>query len=401
MQRPFRRVTIALAMATTMLFSGLTASSSWAVPDDYPTWAEVEAARNNVAQKKIVIAKLDKIIAEQTVQETALTQEAQLMAEKYNQAKTEVDAITAKVKILQGQAESANAQANQAKTQLGQIASQMYRQGAAGTSLNLLLNADEADDLLYKLGAQERVAQTSETLYQRSIQTQKYAESLNSQLKVAKGELAAKAAAAKSAYNAAQAVANKLTAAVNANKAQNAVFYAQLARLKNVSAETERLYQIGLAMEQAQNQGTTKPVAPELYDVGPADPAKVAKVIAFAKAQLGEWYVLGGMGPNVWDCSGLTKASYAAAGIYIGTHSATNQFREMARQRKLIPLSEAVPGDLMWYSPTTNIFDGDKEHVVIYLGDDYMIEAPRPGTQVRIVKLRLGRLFPYAGRPSA
>ncbi len=388
-------------MATTMLFSGLTASSSWAVPDDYPTWAEVEAARNNVAQKKIVIAKLDKIIAEQTVQETALTQEAQLMAEKYNQAKTEVDAITAKVKILQGQAESANAQANQAKTQLGQIASQMYRQGAAGTSLNLLLNADEADDLLYKLGAQERVAQTSETLYQRSIQTQKYAESLNSQLKVAKGELAAKAAAAKSAYNAAQAVANKLTAAVNANKAQNAVFYAQLARLKNVSAETERLYQIGLAMEQAQNQGTTKPVAPELYDVGPADPAKVAKVIAFAKAQLGEWYVLGGMGPNVWDCSGLTKASYAAAGIYIGTHSATNQFREMARQRKLIPLSEAVPGDLMWYSPTTNIFDGDKEHVVIYLGDDYMIEAPRPGTQVRIVKLRLGRLFPYAGRPSA
>ncbi|MEY4452508.1 MAG: hypothetical protein RIT51_186 [Actinomycetota bacterium] len=401
MQRPFRRVTIALAMATTMLFSGLTASSSWAVPDDYPTWAEVEAARNNVAQKKIVIAKLDKIIAEQTVQETALTQEAQLMAEKYNQAKTEVDAITAKVKILQGQAESANAQANQAKTQLGQIASQMYRQGAAGTSMNLLLNADEADDLLYKLGAQERVAQTSETLYQRSIQTQKYAESLNSQLKVAKGELAAKAAAAKSAYNAAQAVANKLTAAVNANKAQNAVFYAQLARLKNVSAETERLYQIGLAMEQAQNQGTTKPVAPELYDVGPADPAKVAKVIAFAKAQLGEWYVLGGMGPNVWDCSGLTKASYAAAGIYIGTHSATNQFREMARQRKLIPLSEAVPGDLMWYSPTTNIFDGDKEHVVIYLGDDYMIEAPRPGTQVRIVKLRLGRLFPYAGRPSA
>ena len=207
--------------------------------------------------------------------------------------------------------------------------------------------------------------------------------------------------AAKSAYNAAQAVANKLTAAVNANKAQNAVFYAQLARLKNVSAETERLYQIGLAMEQAQNQGTTKPVAPELYDVGPADPDKVAKVIAFAKAQLGEWYLLGGMGPNVWDCSGLTKASYAAAGIYIGTHTATNQFREMARQRKLIPLSEAVPGDLMWYSPTTNIFDGDKEHVVIYLGDDYMIEAPRPGTQVRIVKLRLGRLFPYAGRPSA
>ena len=46
----------------------------------------------------------------------------------------------------------------------------------------------------------------------------------------------------------------------------------------------------------------------------------VAGAIDFAKAQLGERYVLGGMGPDAWDCSGLTKASYASVGVYIGTH---------------------------------------------------------------------------------
>jgi cell wall-associated NlpC family hydrolase len=107
------------------------------------------------------------------------------------------------------------------------------------------------------------------------------------------------------------------------------------------------------------------------------------------------------MGPNVWDCSGITKASYAAAGIYIGTHSATNQFREMARQQKLIPLKDAQRGDLLWYSGEAG-FDGDKEHVVIYLGNNLMLEAPNPAAPVRIVEVRRGwKLFRYAGRPSA
>ncbi len=105
------------------------------------------------------------------------------------------------------------------------------------------------------------------------------------------------------------------------------------------------------------------------------------------------------MGPNVWDCSGITKASYEAAGIYIGTHSATNQFRTMAAKRRLIPIKDAQPGDLMWYSYVDD-FDGDKYHVVLYLGDNMMLEAPNPLRTVRIVPLRQGDLFRYAGRPS-
>jgi cell wall-associated NlpC family hydrolase len=276
----------------------------------------------------------------------------------------------------------------------------MYRDGSGGTSLNLFLNAGKANDLLYKLGAQEKVAQQSDTIYNRSLAKQKYAQSLTDALAGAKAELATKAAAAKSLFVDAQSAASAVQVKVDANNKLNKTFYAQLAVLQNTSADLERQRAEGLAAEARQNAGTSEPVAPELYAVGDPDTAKVQIAIDFAKANLGERYVLGGMGPDVWDCSGITKAAYAAAGVYIGTHSATNQFNTLAAARKLIPLAQAQPGDLMWYSQVSD-FNGDKYHVVLYLGGNMMLEAPNPARTVRIVPLRFGELFPYAGRPTA
>jgi cell wall-associated NlpC family hydrolase len=397
------RVRIAAAFAVfALLTTGVASVQTWASPNKYPTAAEVEAAKHNVAKKKALIKRIDSLIASLATDEAALSMIAQQKGEVYNQAQVQVDEVAAKVKILQGQADTANAQANAAKRQLGLIAAQMYRQGTAGTSLNLLLNAGKADDLLYQLGAQERVAQSSDTIYQRSVQTQKFAEALNSQLKVAKANLAAKAAVARAAFDEAQRAADELTAKINDNKTHMAVMVTQLATLQRTSEKLAAERAAGLAQDAAWSQGHADMTAPELYSVGSPDSAKVEIAIAYAKKQLGEPYVLGGMGPNVWDCSGITKAAYAVAGFYIGTHSATNQFREMARQQKLIPLSEIQRGDLLWYSPEPGVFDGDKAHVVIYLGNDLMLEAPHPGSEVRIVNVRHGeQLFRYAGRPTA
>lgn len=322
-----------------------------------------------------------------------------LKAEKYNQAKDEEDAVAAKVAALQKKVDAATAEAKQAKTQLGQIASQMWRNGAGGTSLNLFLNSQKAGNLLYQLGAQEKIAQSSDQIYKQAIQRQQYAKSLEDELKAAKVELAAKTKTAQDALRAAQAAADELQSKVDEQKELNKTFVAQLARLQNISISLEQQRIQGLIDEQRQLNGTGPIDAPNLYDVGPPNDDKVDIAFAFAKKQLGERYVLGGMGPDVWDCSGITKASYAAAGIYIGTHSATNQFRNMAAKRRLIPIKEAVPGDLMWYSYVDD-FDGDKYHVVMYLGDGMMLEAPNPLRTVRIVPLRYGDLFRYAGRPT-
>ena len=395
-----RLILTATAAIAGMLFTSSVVGPAWAVPD-YPSAEEVAAAKKKVSEKRAMIARLEKYLAELSVESDALATTALIKAEAYNQAQDSVDLMNTRVNSLQTQVDAANAQADQALEQLGQLAAQMYRNGSAGNSLNLFLNADKADDLLYQLGASEKIAQQSDQLYQRSIEKQRYAQALADELNAAKEELAAKAKIAQDAYAEAQAAANTLQAKVDENKALNRTFYAQLANLRNTSAELERQRAEGIERERAQANGTADTTAPELYDVGDANADKVEVMFNFAKAQLGEPYVLGGIGPNVWDCSGITKASYAAAGIYIGTHSATNQFRTMAAAKKLIPLNQLQRGDLMWYTKEPGNFDGDKYHVVMFYGNGMMLEAPRPGAVVRIVPIRWGEMFKYGGRPSA
>ena len=399
MSSKFARTFAIAALAIGLIAGTAVVAPSWAVPS-YPSAAEVAAAKKKVSTKKAMIKRLEAIIQDLSVKADSAEKEAQIKGEIYSQAKDIYDQKAAQVASLQSQADAAQAQATQATAQLGQIASQMFRDGSGGTSLNLFLNSNKASNLLYQLGAQEKLAQSSNTIYQRSIQKQKYAQSLANELQAAKLELEAKKKVAESTYNVAQTAANTAQSLVNQNVSLNKTFYSQLAILQNTSADLERQREEGLAAERRQAAGSAKMDAPELYTVGDADAGKVNTAIAFMKAQLGEKYVLGGMGPDVWDCSGITKAGYAAAGIYIGTHSATNQFRTMAQARKLVPLNQMQVGDLLWYSQDS-AFDGDKYHVVVFLGGGMMLEAPNPARTVRIVPIRWGEMFPYAGRPSA
>ncbi|MFH8627525.1 NlpC/P60 family protein [Streptomyces vietnamensis] len=82
-----------------------------------------------------------------------------------------------------------------------------------------------------------------------------------------------------------------------------------------------------------------------------------------------------------FDCSGLTLYAYAQAGITLPRTAA-----EQAGVGRRIPASAGIralrPGDLVFFAfdPTRN---STIHHVAIYLGNGQMINAPRPGTQVR------------------
>lgn len=117
--------------------------------------------------------------------------------------------------------------------------------------------------------------------------------------------------------------------------------------------------------------------------VAPTGPhaALIAEAIAFAEAQLGKPYVLGGAGPDVWDCSGLTLKSYAAAGIDIGIHGSASQYKYGVAKGWTHPLSQVQPGDLIFWGGT------DAYHVAISLGGNWMIAAPQPGENVKIQQI--------------
>jgi len=157
----------------------------------------------------------------------------------------------------------------------------------------------------------------------------------------------------------------------------------------------------GSDSENTSNAGSVQASTPAAGTPAPSVPAPragaVSTALSFARAQLGDRYRFGGAGPDEWDCSGLTKASYAAAGIYIGTHSATNQYNTMARQGKLVSFASAQVGDLLfWGSP------GNYYHTAIYVGGGQILEAPNPSQRVRVHSIwSIGDVAPYVGRPSA
>lgn len=109
----------------------------------------------------------------------------------------------------------------------------------------------------------------------------------------------------------------------------------------------------------------------------PADAADAAaKAVAFARQQLGVPYIWGGDGPaeGGFDCSGLTRAAYATAGVTI-PRTADLQWRA----GPAIPIGQALqPGDLLFYGTVTKA-----THVALYVGDSRVIHAPQPGEAVQ------------------
>ena len=104
----------------------------------------------------------------------------------------------------------------------------------------------------------------------------------------------------------------------------------------------------------------------------------VAPVIAFALAQLGKPYVWGATGPDSYDCSGLTQASYAADGISIGRTTFEQAADGVAVDWESQPLQA---GDLVFMA------DGDGQplgHVGMAIDATHWISAPYTGTVVQI-----------------
>ena len=373
---------------------------AYAVPD-YPTAAEVAAAKANVQEKQKMVERIEGILDTLEDEARALEKIALQKNEAHNQAIEQVNVMAGKVEGLQAAVTEAGAEAEDAERQMAQIVARMYQMGTSGDpTLEIFFNPDSADDLLYRLGTQEMLAQRTDAIYQAALDKKSQAEQLANELAAAQAELEVRREEAKRLLDEAQAAASAVIAKVRESEIQRSEMMEQLATLKDTASDLERQRREGLEAERRQNLIKTAPTAPELYSVSEPDYGKVEIAIAFASEQLGERYVLGGAGPNVWDCSGITMKSYAAAGVYIGWHSATAQYNVMASQKKLVPFQQVQRGDLIWWS-TEKAFSGDKYHVAIYLGDGMMLEAPNPARTVRIVPVRYGELWPYAGRPTA
>ena len=94
-----------------------------------------------------------------------------------------------------------------------------------------------------------------------------------------------------------------------------------------------------------------------------------------ALQEVGVPYVWGGASPTQgFDCSGLVMWLYARHGIALA-HFAASQYAE-TRQ---VPIADLRPGDLVFFHHLG--------HVVIYIGNGYVVQAPHVGGFVEITPL--------------
>ena len=108
-------------------------------------------------------------------------------------------------------------------------------------------------------------------------------------------------------------------------------------------------------------------------DDKPSAPGR--RAVRYALRQLGKPYRWGAQGPDSYDCSGLTSQAWAHAGTPV-PRTSQEQWARLPR----VPLSRLRPGDLVVYFP-------DATHVALYIGDGKVVQAPRPGEDVKVSPL--------------
>jgi soluble lytic murein transglycosylase-like protein len=97
-------------------------------------------------------------------------------------------------------------------------------------------------------------------------------------------------------------------------------------------------------------------------------------IVNSAKKYLGTKYVFGSTDASKGlDCSALVQRAYRDLGIDLPR----NSWEQARSGTKVDSLAAAKPGDIL-------AFDSPVDHVAIYLGDNKMIAAPKPGDHVKV-----------------
>lgn len=92
-------------------------------------------------------------------------------------------------------------------------------------------------------------------------------------------------------------------------------------------------------------------------------------------------YVFSGSSPSGWDCSGLTRWFYEGLGIELD-HSASKQARYAG-----VHVDTPILGDIVAFK---HLNSEKYYHVGIYIGDNKVIHAKKPGTRTEMIELTDG-----------
>ena len=248
-----------VALAAGALGAAALGVSSFAKPAsaynaaDYPSWADVEAARRNESAKAAEVQRIQGLIAQLTQRVADTRAAAEKAADEYYAAQQAFLEAAYRADELQRQADEQAKKADDAALAAARVASQLSRTSGGGTSLEVLFadSAENADQLLTKLGQMDKLAEKNETIYDGAVAARDSAQSLSDQAAVARTERDRLQKEAEQKMIAARDAALAAEQALADQEANLATLEAQLAALQDNTAKTVADYQKGVEARRA------------------------------------------------------------------------------------------------------------------------------------------------------
>lgn len=282
--------------------------------------------------------------------------QASAAVEAWNESRTKLQRVNRKIANLQIRSRKASSLYQEVSRDFSTVVRSLYKSGTVDIELQALFSEDPAR-FLQQLDAVSYVGSK-----QFSTMRKLAAASVN--VKTANALLKAQQLKAKRLYERSQQHLKRANQKLREAKAV-------LAKLK---AEERRKYLERQRKKQEQQQKDGKKFSQKtsLKNIN----RRVAIAVRFALAQLGKRYSRGSTGLSYYDCSGLTKAAYQKAGVYLPHYS-----RAQIGAARAVSRANLRVGDLVFF------FKYGIRHVGLYLGKNRFIHAENSRTGVIISSL--------------
>jgi cell wall-associated NlpC family hydrolase len=258
----------------------------------------------------------------------------------------------------------------------------LYMHGSSGGTVEILLGAQNLDDLLNRIDAAKRVSrQDTKVLREvRGFRAEVEHRQVNlKQARASQATLVQQREREKRAIEGQLAEQNRLYSSIKDEIVKLKAAEVRRQALLASQARARYLAQIQAARQQAleppaESQDALDPASQPFSSEAPPPPPSYGNVVGIALQYLGTPYVWGASGPGAFDCSGFTAYVYAQVGISL-PHNAAAQFGYGTP----VSRDELQPGDLVF-------FDG-LGHVGLYIGGGNFVHAPHTGDVVKISSL--------------
>jgi cell wall-associated NlpC family hydrolase len=292
--------------------------------------------------------------------------------EQINSTQNDLDQANAAIHAADAAVAAAELKTRELRDEVAARAAAIYTQGGSTGGIENL-DAQNAEDLSTKQKYSSIAAQRDNEIVTELAQAKK-----EEQLRKADAVQARQAAQDKQDQLSAQQ--SKLQEGQAALEQQQSQIKGELAVLVQQAEQERQARQAAAAQAQyaAQLQQAAQTAAQNGWTgsgssaTPPPSSGNVSAVLAYAYAQLGKPYCYAGVGPDCYDCSGLTMMAWAQAGVSM-PHSSSDQMAMFPS----VSMDQLQPGDLVFWSG----------HVGIYVGNGSVLHAPHTGTYVQITPI--------------